>query len=138
MDASTEQLVQKLRAERNQLLQQIVAANADIDQRIRELGVTVCYDREDDVLLISIGAHTEAITESIEPGRLARLDPETLKIVGLEVLGFVAQIARDPGLFDLFLDAVQTVNANILVEPHTAHRDPGDRLARRLQDMIAA
>lgn len=70
--------------------QEIIAANADLEERLRHLGVRVTYDDEFDIFLLAIGEPQEAMTEEVEDGHglQIRVDPETLKIVGFEIMGF--------------------------------------------------
>ncbi len=69
-------------------LDEILRANADLGRRIDALGISVFYDEEFDIFQIAIGEPVEAITEEIKDGLQMRLDPESLKIVGYEVLRF--------------------------------------------------
>ncbi len=69
-------------------LEDIFAANADLEQRLMSLSVNVGYDDEFDIFLLTIGEPQPAFTEPIRDGLQLRIDPETLKIVGIEVLGF--------------------------------------------------
>ena len=71
-------------------LREILAANGDLEERIRSLAVTVTYDDEFDIFLLTLGEPQPAITEEMPGGHglQLRLDPESLKIVGYEVLGF--------------------------------------------------
>jgi len=68
--------------------QDILDANTDLDKRVQRLDVTVMYDEEFDIFLLRFGPSQEAITEEVSDGLQLRLDPKTLRIVGLEVLGF--------------------------------------------------
>lgn len=73
--------------------ERIVMANADLRERLERLDLRVSYDEEFDIFLLAIGDPQEAITEEIDDGHglQLRLDPETLKIVGFEVMGFRKQ-----------------------------------------------
>ncbi len=66
----------------------IFEANADLEERVGKLDVRISYDEEFDIFLIAFGRSTRAITEEIRDGLYARVDPESLKIVGFEILGF--------------------------------------------------
>ena len=69
-------------------LDDIMAANADFDERAAALAVSVTYDEEFDIFLLTLGDPQEAITEEVRDGLQMRLDPPSLKIVGFEILGF--------------------------------------------------
>ena len=90
MDASTaamKQQAERLMSERVRLVEALRRANANLDERMERLPITVWYDVEDDVLTITIGDPVEATTESFG-AVLLRLDPETLEYVGLEIPDF--------------------------------------------------
>lgn len=65
-------------------------ANFDLSDRMEEEGLTLSYDPEGDVLSIIIGEPREAITEPMVDDIMYRIDPETLKIVGFEIVQFQA------------------------------------------------
>jgi len=67
---------------------EILEANADLEERLSRLSFSVSYDEEFDIFVLTIGEPTEAITEEVADGLQLRLDPETLKVVGFEVLSF--------------------------------------------------
>jgi hypothetical protein len=54
------------------------------------------YDELGDVLYLSVGQPSEALTWESPEGHLVRLDPDTLRVVGLTVLCFAGQKARGP------------------------------------------
>lgn len=63
-------------------------ANRDLRERMESSQIDIGYDAEFDMLLITIGAPQEAITEEIDDQLYVRLDPESLKIVGFTVTAF--------------------------------------------------
>ena len=63
-------------------------ANRDLKERMESSQIDIGYDAEFDMLLVTIGSAQEAITEQIDDQVYIRLDPETLKIVGLTVTAF--------------------------------------------------
>ena len=69
---------------------EILAANDDLEERARSLSVSVTYDDEFDIFAITLGEPQPAITEEVPSGHglQLRLDPESFKIVGYEILGF--------------------------------------------------
>ena len=64
-------------------------ANEDYLKRIEELGVVAIYDSVLDALFIEIGGPREALTEHVVDNVMVRVEPETLEIVGLEILDFL-------------------------------------------------
>lgn len=66
----------------------LLEANKDLEERLRTSDVRVGYDREHDMLLITIGEPQEAITEEVSKGLYVRVDPETEKIVGMTITSF--------------------------------------------------
>jgi uncharacterized protein YuzE len=66
----------------------LLEANKDLEERLRTSGIRVGYDREHDMLLITIGEPQEAITEEVSKGLYVRVDPETEKIVGMTITSF--------------------------------------------------
>jgi hypothetical protein len=64
-----------------------MATNGDLGSRMATLGVTSEYEVENDILFVVIGAPVAALTETIDNWIGLRVDPVTLKLVGLEILG---------------------------------------------------
>jgi len=54
------------------------------------------YDEHGDVLYLSVGQPSEALTWESPEGHLVRLNPDTLEVVGLTVLRFAGRKARGP------------------------------------------
>ena len=53
-----------------------------------EEGLRFSFDKESDVLDISIGKLTKAISKEVEDDFFVRLDPKTEKVVGFSILNF--------------------------------------------------
>ncbi len=53
-----------------------------------EEGLRFSFDKEADVLDISIGKPTKAISKEIEDDFFVRVDPKTQKVVGFSILNF--------------------------------------------------
>jgi hypothetical protein len=79
-------------------LREVSAANRDLALRLTTLSVQVRHDRDDDTFVLTIGEPQEAITESVRNRLFYRLDPDTLKIVGIEIPHVSARLAGDPTL----------------------------------------
>ena len=54
---------------------------------------TMFYDREADVLYITIGEPKEAISRELENDVLLRVHPETGVVVGMTVLNFISRFS---------------------------------------------
>ncbi len=55
---------------------------------------TIFYDREGDVLYLTIGDPTEAVSREMGDDVLVRVQPETEKIVGLTILNFASRFSN--------------------------------------------
>jgi len=55
---------------------------------------TLFYDREGDVLYITIGEPQVAISQELEDDVLLRVQPETGRIVGMTVLNFTSRFSN--------------------------------------------
>lgn len=75
--------------------QELLEANEDFDERLRKSPVTIAYDAEHDMLLVTIGSAQEAITEQIDDRLHARIDPDSLKIVGFTITAFKRGFLRE-------------------------------------------
>lgn len=56
---------------------------------IEEEGVTATYDATLDALLIEIGGPKEALTEYLVDNIMVRIEPDSLRVVGFEILDFM-------------------------------------------------
>lgn len=54
------------------------------------------YDREADVLYISLGPPRSVVALEPEEGLILRLDPETDELVGVTIVGARARLQRQP------------------------------------------
>lgn len=63
-------------------------ANGDYIERMERDGVSVVYDATLDTLFIEFGGPKEALSEHALDNIMLRIDPETLQIVGYEILEF--------------------------------------------------
>ena len=139
MDAiASEHFITGLRAKHDERLRHIHAENTDLLERMQAEGVSVVYDHDDDTLIIRIGPPVAAATESIDNTVLVRVDPNSLKIVGCEVLNLRAGLPTRPELFDVFVAATEAAGLPI-VEPSTPTLpSPHSRLAREIQHLVTA
>jgi hypothetical protein len=82
----------------NDLLHAIFDANDDLPQRVASLSVATFYDREDDTLTVTFGDVQEALTESVRNQFFLRVDPDSLKLVGIEIPHLSRRLKDSPPL----------------------------------------
>lgn len=124
-------LREELRAQHDATLQAILAANGDLEERLRCASVSVFYDADADLLMVSFGESDGAVTETIDNRIALRTQVDTLKLIGIEILGFQAHAAEDPRYMRLFMDAIKTPGARF--EMFASH---SDRLADQIRELI--
>ena len=64
-------------------------ANLDYLDRIEKEGLTAIYDATLDTLFLEIGGARQALTEHMVDNIMIRVDPESLQVVGFEILDFL-------------------------------------------------
>jgi len=64
------------------------AANKHLIDRIEREGADLVYDATLDTLFIEFGGPKEALSEHVVDNIMLRIEPETLQIVGCEILDF--------------------------------------------------
>ena len=69
--------------------QRFKESNKDYLDRIQKGGINAIYDAALDTMFIEIGGPAEALSEHLIDNIMVRIDPETLKIVGFEILDFL-------------------------------------------------
>lgn len=136
MDAF-EEMRRELRERHQAQVLAVLRANDDLAERSAALGVTTLYDEDDDVLRTLIGPPVEAATESVDHTVLLRYDPETLKLLGIEVLGFKALLGaqRSPDHGPL-VGQLRRLAGN-LDNHRRATKQVGERLAPNLKELAA-
>jgi hypothetical protein len=102
----------ELQKEHHELLQRLIAANNDLEERVHQLGLDVFYDHDTDELLCIIGKPVEAATVSIDNMLFFRYDVETLKIVGFGILGLRVHRGKN--------ELLDRIAAYVLTEPGMA------------------
>jgi uncharacterized protein YuzE len=70
-------------------LERFKQANQNYIDKIQHDGLTAIYDAMLDTLFVEIGEPREALTEHLGDNVMVRIDPETLEVVGLEILDFL-------------------------------------------------
>ena len=68
----------------------LLEANRDYLERIERDGLRAVYDGTLDTLFIEIGGAKEGLSEHLADNVMLRIDPESLQIIGLEILDFLA------------------------------------------------
>lgn len=106
-------------------LQAIFDANDDLPQRLASLDKELVYDTEDDYFAIVIGPPVEAITESLANAVLFRVEPETLKIVGIAIYDFEKRRKNTPAPWAAMIEYWVPV-----VEALRSGQDPSEALSR--------
>ena len=69
---------------------QLLDANRDYLERIERDGLRAVYDGTLDALFIEIGGPKVGLSEHLADNIMLRIDPDTLQIIGLEILDFLA------------------------------------------------
>ena len=75
-------------------IEDIRRANFDLGERVESEELSLDYNPEADVLTITVGEPRSAITEPWLDDILYRVDPDTLKIVGIEIVAFFSDFIR--------------------------------------------
>jgi hypothetical protein len=104
------------------------AANKDSVDRIEREGVHLVYDATLDTLFIEFGGPKEAVSEHVVDNIMLRIEPETLQIVGCEILDFFSdfvpnnRLVRDM-ISDLGLRAGKDSKVTLMEPRFKALRD---------------
>lgn len=88
------------------LIEELLEANKDFEERLRNSDIRVDYDSEHDMLFITVGRPQEAITEEVSKRLHVRFDPESDKIVGMTITAFRKAFLRDNPEFRKHFDTV--------------------------------
>lgn len=110
------------------------AANKDVIDRIEREGAHLVYDATLDTLFIEFGGPKEALSEHVVDNIMLRIEPETLQIVGFEILDFFSDFVPNHRLVrdlisDLGLQVQEGKDSEVtLMEPRY----------KALRDMIEA
>ena len=75
-------------------LQEIHSRNSDLAERLEASSLRVSYDEEFDIFMLTIGEPQPAITEEIVDGLQLRLEPDSLKLLGFEILRFKSRYLK--------------------------------------------
>jgi hypothetical protein len=106
----------------------LLEANKDYIDRIEREGVIVVYDATLDTLFIEFGGPKEAVSEHVVDNIMLRIEPETLEIVGYEILDFFSDFVPNHRLIrevigDLGLRAGKDSKVTLMEPRFKALRD---------------
>jgi hypothetical protein len=87
--------VKELIEEHSASVRAIIDANLDLQDRLASSSLCVVHDRDEDLFTLTIGGPQEAITEGVRNRLYLRVDPDTLKIVGIEIPHVSARLEDD-------------------------------------------
>ena len=78
-------------------------ANRDYIERIEREGIDIIYDSALDALFVEFGGPREALSEHAFDNVMVRVDPESLHIVGFEILNFFSDFLPHNRLIQEFV-----------------------------------
>lgn len=129
----------KMVKEGDAFLKSVLQANEDLAARVRELSVGIVYDRDDEQFMLTLGETQEALTESLDGGRLyIRIDPDTLKIVGIEIPDLTARLNDDPAVRSIWAAARNVAGPSISADGPESVAEASERLAKELRQLVVA
>ena len=102
MEKADAQFVAALRREHTAVLRNILGSNDDLFERVRKAGIVEDYDREGDILYLWLGGPQPASSESVDGLLYLRVDPESSRIVGIE-LEHAREIVREAPFISKFV-----------------------------------
>jgi uncharacterized protein YuzE len=138
MDTANQNFLDKLEREHAAYLRRIMAANGDFAERATTLGARAEYDRDQDTLSISIGPAVEASAESIDNRVFISVDPETLKIVGIDVMGLRDLLVAPSPDAEPLARALEPIAAALLVDEQRPSPSAVEALARTMRQLVPA
>jgi hypothetical protein len=138
MDAASEELMQQLQAEHAEMIRAIVDANQDLATRSQLLGVRAEYDSDEDVISVTIGPVVEASTESVDNRFYLSVEPDSLKIVGIDIFGVRDLVTNPPDELEGMAEAAAALAAAILVQANIAEGRVVDTLADGIRELVPA
>jgi hypothetical protein len=138
MDAASEELMQQLQAEHAEMIRAIVEANRDLATRSQALGVRAGYDPDEDVISVTIGPVVESSTESVDHRFYFSVEPDSLKIVGIDIFGVRDLVTNPPEELEGMAEAAAALAAAILVRANLAEGRVVDTLADGIRELVSA
>jgi hypothetical protein len=96
MDEAAAEVMTRLGRTYEQVWRQIEAANADFGERLRQYGVLVYYDPDDDTLIMRLDVDRPTMTETRDDLLWVHVDPQSYQLLGVEITGVQAFLAAHP------------------------------------------
>ncbi len=106
----------------------VALANKDFMGRVSREGLILAYNEDADLMSIIIGTPQEAITEPLLDNVLYRIDPDTLKIVGFEILDFKSDFLPHNRLMQEYFSLIyngRKISGEISLSPEKLLEAPG-------------
>lgn len=115
------------KAEDVNTLTEILEANHDLESRLKSELLSVTYDDEFDIFMVTIGDPRPCATEDVADGLQIRYDPQSLKVSAFEILGFRNRyLKKHPE----FLENYQALHPSS--PPYYTPQGPAREAARKL------
>lgn len=116
----------------------LIEANTDFMARVAAVGIDLIYDEDGDILLVTFGEPQEATSEPTSFDWLyVRISPETLEIVGLDVLQFRRRVlANNEIVRQMF--AGQTLDTLLAGQPVHVEGTNAQKAASLIRELATA
>ena len=112
-----------------ELIIRILDANEDLPERMDQEGITLEWDRAEDILYVTLGDPRPSLTESVRNTTYLRVHPDTLKLHGVEFHHAAALASRSPKFAALLALAEKQAGAPLKIPR---------RLAQDLRELVGA
>lgn len=120
------------------LIDELLEANKDFEERLRNSDIRVGYDSEHDMLFITIGRPQEAITEEVSKRLHLRFDPESDKIVGMTITAFRKAFLRDNPDFRRHFETVFASRRRIDAWEIAPGTEASEKASSALRELVPA
>jgi len=115
MAPMSDKQLDKLDREHLDTLHRVASVNSDFEDRFRDSDISVILDLEDDLFAITFNTQQEALTIDIDDGLYFRVDPDTYKIVGIEVWHSRERLAEDSPTSRIMAKALEAAGRRVTV-----------------------
>jgi len=108
------------------LINEIIAANQDFAERAANATLRVIFDSDEDLFIFELGGPQASMTESVHNTIFLRVDPNTLKLNGIEFYN-CRKLAETEPTFRDFVGAAVVLTAlkkGVIEGLPTAHAQP--------------
>lgn len=130
------ELLSALGREHVDLVRRVLGANDDLAERAGDLGIRSIYSPQDDTWSTYIGPSAEALTVNVDDHLLLRYDPESLKLIGLEIIELRGYLSQRPEALRLLLNLTRASGARI--EPEESSDATLAAVARDVRELVSA